>query len=44
MGYKFDEATWAACYDDKHPNNNVVEYNEETGEYQFISEERKKKH
>ena len=27
---------WAECYDDKHPNNNVVEFNEETGEYQFI--------
>ena len=42
MGYTFDEAMWAECYDDKHPNNNVVEYNEETDEYRFITIEYRK--
>ena len=43
MGYQFDQATWAACYDDKFPNvdNNTV-FNEETDEYQFIQKERSK--
>lgn len=32
---------WAELYDDKFPNNNIVEFNEETGEYSF--KERKNK-
>jgi len=37
MGYTFDEATWTECYDDKFPCvDNNAEFNEATGEYQFI--------
>ena len=42
MAYTFDESTWAACYDDKHPNNNVIRFDKETGEYSFIPLEDRK--
>ena len=33
---------WAELYDDKFPNNNIVEFNEETGEYSFITIEERR--
>ena len=35
---------WARLYDDKFPNNNVVKFDEETGEYSFIPMEERNKH
>ena len=33
---------WAELYDDKFPNNNVVDFNEETGEYHLLTVEERK--
>lgn len=34
---------WARLYDDKFPNNNIVGFNEEKGEYYFLTEEERRK-